>query len=90
MGSTIYMSFILMLLFLYIACVGSFEITLLHTNNILSHFEETPVTGWDCVGEQAMDGECYGGIARRAAKVILFYSFASWLFGNVIKKIMNY
>jgi len=41
-----------------------FNLTILHTNDIHSRFEETNVYGDRCSQQKAKLGQCYGGFAR--------------------------
>ena len=56
-------------LFLTTTSTSAFELTILHTNNAHARFEETNVNGGICSPQNRADGACFGGIARRAAKV---------------------
>ncbi|XP_026548373.1 snake venom 5'-nucleotidase-like [Notechis scutatus] len=49
---------------LSVAAAGSFELTILHTNDVHARVEETSRDSGKCTGE-----DCYGGVARRAAKI---------------------
>ncbi|XP_033635326.1 snake venom 5'-nucleotidase-like [Asterias rubens] len=50
--------------------VSSFDLTILHTNDIHTRFEETSENfGGVCTAELAEQGVCYGGEARRATVV---------------------
>ncbi|XP_061479250.1 5'-nucleotidase [Rhineura floridana] len=46
------------------ATAGSFELTILHTNDVHARVEQTSRDSGKCVGE-----DCYGGVARRATKI---------------------
>ncbi|XP_022098145.1 5'-nucleotidase-like [Acanthaster planci] len=52
------------------ALVTSFDLTILHTNDVHARFEQTSgESGGVCTAELAAAGACYGGEARRATKV---------------------
>lgn len=44
----------------------AFKLTILHTNDIHSRFEETTAFGGQCFARDRIAGKCYGGVARRA------------------------
>uniref|UniRef100_A0A0K8RHV3 5'-nucleotidase n=1 Tax=Ixodes ricinus TaxID=34613 RepID=A0A0K8RHV3_IXORI len=46
-----------------------FNITILHTNDIHSHFLQSDKRGANCSEEKAKEGKCYGGVARIVTKV---------------------
>ena len=46
-----------------------FDLTLLHTNDIHSRFEEMNQFGGLCSVDEANEGRCYGGVARRYTKI---------------------
>uniref|UniRef100_A0A8D0DVU1 Snake venom 5'-nucleotidase n=1 Tax=Salvator merianae TaxID=96440 RepID=A0A8D0DVU1_SALMN len=46
------------------AATGTFELTLLHTNDVHGRVEETSRDSGKCSGQ-----DCYGGVARRATKI---------------------
>ncbi|KAI8494629.1 5'-nucleotidase [Branchiostoma belcheri] len=52
-----------------LASAQGFELTVLHTNDVHSRIEEVDTTGGSCSAAEATAGECYGGMARMAAKV---------------------
>ncbi|XP_019621174.1 PREDICTED: 5'-nucleotidase-like [Branchiostoma belcheri] len=56
-------------LFSVLASAQGFELTVLHTNDVHSRIEEVDTTGGSCSAAEATAGECYGGMARMAAKV---------------------
>jgi 5'-nucleotidase len=47
----------------------TFELTLLHTNDVHSRFEEIDARGTTCRPQAAAAGECFGGAARRATAI---------------------
>ncbi|XP_071801378.1 snake venom 5'-nucleotidase-like [Asterias amurensis] len=51
------------------ACLATFDLTVLHTNDVHARFEQFTDKGGNCKDEDSMDGECYGGVARRVTKV---------------------
>ncbi|CAN7975109.1 unnamed protein product, partial [Ixodes persulcatus] len=46
-----------------------FELTILHTNDVHSHIEETNKHGGQCSEKQKNESKCVGGVARIVAKV---------------------
>lgn len=46
-----------------------FRLTVLHTNDFHSRFEETDVYGRMCFRKDRVAGRCYGGVARRATEI---------------------
>ncbi|XP_078693633.1 snake venom 5'-nucleotidase-like [Branchiostoma floridae x Branchiostoma belcheri] len=61
--------FLTICLFSVLASAQGFELTVLHTNDVHSRIEEVDTTGGSCSAAEATAGECYGGMARLAAKV---------------------
>lgn len=62
------------LLFAILSAVSSdsekdFNITVLHTNDIHSHFLQSDKRGGSCTEKKANKSECYGGVARILTKV---------------------
>ncbi|XP_040062724.1 protein 5NUC [Ixodes scapularis] len=47
----------------------SFNITILHTNDIHSHFLQSDKRGGNCTEEKAGNNSCFGGVARILTKV---------------------
>ncbi|WAR06764.1 5NTD-like protein [Mya arenaria] len=47
----------------------TFELTILHTNDVHARFDELNKYGSDCSNEDAQSGACFGGVARRHTKV---------------------
>ena len=58
----------LALLFCLLGAVGqtlaSFNLTILHTNDIHCRFEEANKFGGSCTANETATGQCYGGYAR--------------------------
>lgn len=55
------------LLSLCVASMATFELTLLHTNDVHARFEEFNKHGTFCTPKEAsQEGKCFGGVARRA------------------------
>lgn len=55
---------------LYCTCmVNSFDLTIIHTNDIHARFEQFNKYGSICSEENAADGVCFGGVARRMTKI---------------------
>ncbi|XP_030854118.1 5'-nucleotidase [Strongylocentrotus purpuratus] len=61
------------LLFLLICivsqCGADYQLTVLHTNDVHSRVEQFNKYGSECDPDEARDGECFGGAARRGTKV---------------------
>lgn len=47
----------------------AFNLTVVHTNDIHAHFEQTNVLGGPCSEKDAAANKCYGGYARIVTKV---------------------
>ncbi len=45
------------------------HLTILHTTDVSSRFEQFTTNGNNCTEEQAENGECFGGVARRATAI---------------------
>ena len=48
---------------------SSFNVTLLHVNDVHSHFEEVNVNTGTCKDDMKERGECYGGVSRMASYI---------------------
>ena len=48
---------------------SSFNLTLLHVNDVHSHFEEVSVNTGTCKNDMKQRGECYGGVSRLATYI---------------------
>lgn len=48
---------------------GSFELLLLHTNDVHSRFEQADERGGTCSEKEARESGCWGGYPRIATKV---------------------
>lgn len=46
-----------------------FKLTILHTNDVHSHIEESSKYGGLCTEDLKKEGKCYGGVARIVTKV---------------------
>ena len=53
-------------LFLY---AFALDVTILHTNDVHSRFEQADMYGGECTEELEIAGQCYGGVARRMTKI---------------------
>ncbi|XP_071112387.1 snake venom 5'-nucleotidase-like [Haliotis cracherodii] len=51
------------------ALVVSFNLTILHTNDIHARFEQTNKYGGTCPADDVTEGKCFGGTARLVTKV---------------------
>ncbi|XP_072036304.1 snake venom 5'-nucleotidase-like [Amphiura filiformis] len=49
--------------------VSCLDLTLLHTNDVHTRFEQTDLYGNECTKELEENGQCYGGVARRMTKI---------------------
>ena len=54
---------------LFVAVTASFDLTVLHTNDVHSRVEPFTKYGTDCDADDAQEGKCFGGIARRVTAV---------------------
>ncbi|XP_045197743.2 snake venom 5'-nucleotidase-like isoform X1 [Mercenaria mercenaria] len=62
--------FMVNILLLYSFSVSSgFKLTVLHTNDIHSRFEQFNKYGAECSVNDAREGNCFGGVARRHTKI---------------------
>jgi len=57
--------FQILLLYHVIRCIYCFNLTILHTNDVHSHYDEINEFGTKCLPNQI----CYGGISRRATEI---------------------
>ncbi len=48
---------------------ADFTLTLLHTNDVHSRFEQSDKYGGSCTPEEAAQDACFGGVARRYTKI---------------------
>uniref|UniRef100_A0A1W7RA44 5'-nucleotidase n=1 Tax=Hadrurus spadix TaxID=141984 RepID=A0A1W7RA44_9SCOR len=55
--------------FVFSPTVYAFNLTILHTNDVHSRFEQFNAFGSRCTESYAQKGECFGGVARQATKV---------------------
>ena len=60
---------LLLLICIVSQCGADFQLTVLHTNDVHSRLEQFNKYGSECHPEEARDGECFGGAARRGTKV---------------------
>lgn len=47
----------------------AYDLTIIHTNDVHDRMEQFDSGGGSCSEEEASNGECYGGVARRATKI---------------------
>ncbi|XP_072037104.1 snake venom 5'-nucleotidase-like [Amphiura filiformis] len=47
----------------------AYDLTILHTNDVHDRMEQFDVGGGSCSEDEALNGECYGGVARRATMI---------------------
>lgn len=59
----------LTLLLNYATCACSYNLVLLHTNDVHAHIEEMNKYASGCKASDRDKGECYGGVARRVTKI---------------------
>ena len=65
-----YVHVIFLLVMLAALNVVSFELTVIHTNDVRARFDPVSAKrGRDCTAEQDEQGACYGGLARRVTKI---------------------
>lgn len=57
------------LLLNYATCACSYNLVLLHTNDVHAHIEEMNKYASGCKDSDRDNGECYGGVARRLTKI---------------------
>ena len=57
------------MVFLSLQIANGFELTVLHTNDVHARFQQFNKYGSDCSNNDARDGKCFGGVARRFTKV---------------------
>ncbi|KFM59533.1 Protein 5NUC, partial [Stegodyphus mimosarum] len=50
-------------------CGEAFNLTILHNNDVHSHFVEFNTNGGRCTEQLATEKECYGGFARQVTMV---------------------
>uniref|UniRef100_A0A6B0VD47 5'-nucleotidase n=1 Tax=Ixodes ricinus TaxID=34613 RepID=A0A6B0VD47_IXORI len=76
-----------------------FNITILHTNDIHSHFLQSDKRGGNCTEEKAKKKQCYGGVARIITKVreikkqkknTLFFNAGDFYQGTVWYTVLKY
>lgn len=49
--------------------VSGYDLTILHTNDVHARFEQFNKYGSECSEDDARDGKCFGGVARRQTKI---------------------
>ena len=60
----------LVVLVLFVPSVfGSFELVILHTNDVHARFEQTNRFSGVCSADDAAENDCYGGVARRYTQI---------------------
>lgn len=47
----------------------SYDLTIMHTNDVHARFEQFNRFSSDCSDNDASEGSCFGGVARRATKI---------------------
>lgn len=60
---------LLCILYYHLVNVKSFNLTLLHNNDLHSHFAPINVWSSPCDNSSLINGKCFGGVARIIAKV---------------------
>ena len=55
---------LLLLLLLHVTLISSLKLTVLHTNDLHSRFDEITVRGSACRDKDRAAGKCFGGVAR--------------------------
>lgn len=56
-------------MFYVFSVVNGYKLTVLHTNDVHARFEQFNKYGAECSGEDAREGMCFGGVARRYTKI---------------------
>uniref|UniRef100_V5ICS2 5'-nucleotidase n=1 Tax=Ixodes ricinus TaxID=34613 RepID=V5ICS2_IXORI len=76
-----------------------FNLTILHTNDIHSHFLQSDKRGGNCTEEKAKKKQCYGGVSRIITKVreikkqktnTLFFNAGDFYQGTVWYTVLKY
>lgn len=62
-------TFLLMCMAITQNCLASFDLTILHTNDVHARFMPFNRFGTDCSDDNIKENQCYGGVARRLTKV---------------------
>ena len=57
--------------------VASLNLTILHTNDVHTRFEQTDAYAGECTEELEAAGLCYGGVARRMTKIKVWLAILS-------------
>lgn len=65
-------SFVLALVTCSLDVVSSFQLTILHTNDVHARFEQYTLRDGRCKSSDQEAGSCFGGLARRATLVKRF------------------
>ncbi len=60
---------VLCLLSIFIASSYQYNLTILHTNDVHARFEQFDTLTVNCDQEEADEGKCFGGAARRSTMV---------------------
>ncbi|XP_022100679.1 5'-nucleotidase-like [Acanthaster planci] len=63
------LSLVTMLAASYLSAAATFKLTILHTNDVHARFEQFDGYGGECSRKESDDGQCFGGVARRVAKI---------------------
>ena len=58
------------LAFLITQEVKTYDLTIIHTNDVHARIQQFNKYGTPCSAEDAQDGKCFGGVARRKTKVM--------------------
>jgi len=61
--------FYLAIIIIQIRQAYGFDLTILHTNDVHSRFEQFNKYGSACSGDDAAANKCFGGVARRQTKI---------------------
>ena len=51
-----------------VSLTQTYDLTILHTNDVHTRIEQTNKYGGSCSEDDANEGKCYGGVARRHTK----------------------
>ena len=53
----------------FMAVTSSFDMTILHTNDVHVRVEQITTYGTDCDADNAQDGKCFGGVRHRLTQI---------------------
>ena len=59
--------------------IAALDLTILHTNDVHTRFEQTDAYASECTDELEATGLCYGGVARRMTKIKVWLTISDSL-----------